>query len=246
MTTTTNQVSTVAAATPATTVTTGTAAAENPGRVAQQDLAAVDTASRLNELAVDTNAFFEARCKFTRCGKASIVALYTAAAELREFRQTLGDEFYDFARTRLGLTSADADFLLRVAEMGIDPAQFSPAVEMRMPRLMEALGAVVAAYNNINVAPPDSIDNVAPATNVTPTLTTTESTPADAMTTMPVAGSVVMPAVPESPVDATMTTPPPENTPVQPQVAADVVGNTFLAETEAAEPRHEGVGAQTE
>ena len=47
---------------------------------------------------------------------------------------------------------------------------------------------------------------------------------------VPTANSVMMPAVPESPADVTVATPPPENTTVPSQVAADVViGTTVLS-----------------
>ena len=165
-----------------------------------------------------TDDFHEAHVGANRCFRGGIVELHTAAAEVREFRLTLGDRFYDFARVRLGLSPAMANFLLRVAEMGINPERFSPAVAVRMPCLMEALATVVAAYNNTG-----AIDNVAPAAaNVT-------TAPADTMTTtMPAADSAVTPAAPKLPAEVTVATPP-ENTPVLSQVATDVViGTTVL------------------
>ncbi|MGA2256157.1 MAG: hypothetical protein ABSG53_16030 [Thermoguttaceae bacterium] len=208
------------------------AVTDNPVPAVQQNSAVGDTgpqpavpANLANYNGINTDAYHEANVNAGRGFRFGILELLRAAGELRQIRQNLGAEFPTFARCRLGLTPTEADFLLRAAELGIDPAQFSPAVEMRLPCLMEALTTVVAAYNNTG-----TIDNVAPAVT-NPTTTPTMTTPADAMMTiMPTANSVMMPAVPKPPVDATMTTPPPENTTAQPQVAADVViGTTVLS-----------------
>jgi len=99
-----------------------------------------------NTSGITTDAFHEAHVGAKGCFKGGIAALLKAAAEARNFKQILGNEFYDFARTRLGLSPALADFLLRVAGMGLDPTKFTPAVEVKLQKLLEVLGMVVETY----------------------------------------------------------------------------------------------------
>ncbi len=220
---------------------------------AQQDLAVGDDdpepavpANMGNFSGINTDNFFEAKLGSIRGLKFGVAESIKAAAEVREFEATLGDAFLDFARIRLGLTPQMAHSFLRLAALNLDTVDFSPAVEVRLPRLMEVLCAVVAAYNTINVTPPDSIDNVAPATNPTTTPATTVTTSADMMMpTTPTANSVVTPAAPESPVDVTVATPPRANTIVQPQVAADVVIGVAPPDGQrhgAGQRHHAGIG----
>jgi len=95
---------------------------------------------------VNTDGFHESRGSAVCCLKGGVVELRKAAAEITQFRQILGDKFHDFARTRLGLSPALADFLLRVAELGIDPAQFSPAVEVKMAAVMGTMARIVDTW----------------------------------------------------------------------------------------------------
>ena len=96
---------------------------------------------------ISTDNFHEARVSSIRYFKGGMVELLAAAAELSQLKQILGDGFYDFARTRLGLTRAEAALFIRLFETaGLDAVQFSPIVKVKMPRLLEVLGLVVAIY----------------------------------------------------------------------------------------------------
>ena len=93
-----------------------------------------------------TDNFHDSHGRATCCLKGGTAALSASAAEVRQFQVALGDRFYDFARVRLGLAPSLADFLLRVAEMGLDPARFSPAIEVKMAAVMEMMARIVDAW----------------------------------------------------------------------------------------------------
>ncbi len=98
---------------------------------------------------VDTDEYHEAKGTAVCCLKGSILALHTAAAEVRQFKAALGAEFHEFARTRLGLTPAMAEFFVRLAVLGLDPERFSPAVEVKLPELLAVLGQVTGLYTDV-------------------------------------------------------------------------------------------------
>lgn len=143
---------TTATLTPALQATPGTPAAENSAASAQEqgagdtDQQPVAPAIVDNYGRVSTDGFHESHGRACCCFKGGIVELIKAAAEVRQFQVALGDRFYDFARCRLGLTPTMADFLVRVAELGIDPAQFSPAIEVKMAAAMETVAWIVDAW----------------------------------------------------------------------------------------------------
>ena len=99
-----------------------------------------------NYSGVNTDDFHASHGGAVCCFKGGIIALHTAAAEVCQFRQTRGDSFRDFAQTRLGLTPLMTDFLVHVAEIGIDPAQFSPAIEVKMAAVMGTMARIVATW----------------------------------------------------------------------------------------------------
>jgi len=97
----------------------------------------------------DTDSFFDAHVSANRCLKGALVALQGAAAELSQLMQGVGAGFYAVAQSRLGLAPATADFYIRLAKSaGLDAAQFSPVVEVKLARLMATLGTVVGLYND--------------------------------------------------------------------------------------------------
>ena len=102
------------------------------------------SADNYNEINAD--AFHDANVSAVRCFKGGVVALHTAAVETQQIKELLGDGFHDFARTRLGLTPTMANFLLRVPELSIDPAQLSPIVDVKMSSVMGVLGQVDSLY----------------------------------------------------------------------------------------------------
>jgi hypothetical protein len=104
---------------------------------------------------INTDVAHEALVDGRRLGKATAAAMLKVGVELKQFKQTLGSGFYDFARTRLGLTPAIADFFIRLSETaGLDVAQFSPAIEMKLPRLLDVFGVVVATYTAATAGAP--------------------------------------------------------------------------------------------
>lgn len=119
-----------------------------------------------NYSGINSDKFHKANGSAKGCGKGTVVALHTAATELRQFKQVLGDSFHDFARTRLGLAPEMADFLVRVAELGLDPAQFSPAIEVKLSAVLETMARIVATWATI-------ISGTMPTANGTANVTST-------------------------------------------------------------------------
>ena len=177
MTVTSQQTRTITTAAAASTAnsTAGTAAAEDRAARTLEQAAAVAEQRQARQAhagnypGIETDNFFDANVNAVRCIKGGIVEMVRAAAELRQIRQTVDAEFYDFARCRLGLTSGMADFLLHVAEMGVDPARFSPVVEVKMTAVMETMARIVAAWAAVNSGAAYMASGTANVTTTTPT-----------------------------------------------------------------------------
>ena len=148
---------------------------------------------------INTDDFHQAHGSAVSCCKGGIAGLAKAAAVLRQIQPVLDTQFYEFTKTRLGLTPEITDFFLRVAELNIDPGKYSPAIDVKLARLLEALHAAVGGYN-------------------APTAPTASNVVA------PVANNASSPSAALTPADETVTTPPamtPENIPTKQQAGFD-------------------------
>jgi hypothetical protein len=100
---------------------------------------------------VNTDDFHDANVSANRCLRGGVGLLHMAAAQARQIEHILGDKFHDFARTRLGLAPMMTDFLLRVAEMGINPAQFSPDIEVKLAAVIGMMTQIVDTWAAVTV-----------------------------------------------------------------------------------------------
>jgi hypothetical protein len=82
-----------------------------------------------------------------RLGKAALVAAIEAGAVLQQERNRRGDEFVAWVNTCLGLTPSEAACFIRFFEKsGMRPDRLSPAVEVKLPRVLELLGQLNTAF----------------------------------------------------------------------------------------------------
>ena len=145
-------ITTTAMPTPMATVPAGAAVAGDCAAGPQEHPAAgvdqcpVAQANVDNDSKVNADDFHEAHVGVVRLGKGFLREVAAAAAALSLIKSIVGDKFYEFARRRLGLSPTAADFLLRVAELGIDPAKLSPAVEVKLPAVMGIMARIVGVW----------------------------------------------------------------------------------------------------
>jgi hypothetical protein len=82
-----------------------------------------------------------------RFGKAALVKAIEAGAVLQEERSRRGDDFGDWVDTQLGLSRDEADCYIRFYEESpVRPEQLSPAVEVKLPGVLELLGQLHTTY----------------------------------------------------------------------------------------------------
>ena len=93
-------------------------------------------------------------CAVIRLLKGSLTAMLRAGAALAEARGILGSTFPHWVQTKLPLTTAEADLLVRffVAESGIREKDLSPTREMKLSRLVELLEELVGMWHNDDLA----------------------------------------------------------------------------------------------
>ena len=86
--------------------------------------------------------------------KGSLAAMLRAGASLAEARGILGSAFPHWVQTKLPLTTAEADLLVRffVAESGIREKDLSPTREMKLSRLVELLEEFVGMWHSDDLA----------------------------------------------------------------------------------------------
>ena len=85
-----------------------------------------------------------------RLVKGSLRAMLRTGAALAEAQGILGSAFPHWVQTRLPLTVAEADFLVRlsVAKSGIDEKELSPTREVKLARLVELFEELTGMWHN--------------------------------------------------------------------------------------------------
>ena len=92
--------------------------------------------------------------------KGALVLMLTIGTKLIQLRQTLGDGFAEFVRTRLPFDLAEAELFMRLAQTpGLVMADFTPPVAVAMPRLMEVYGLVGETYADVAGTPQNGQGN---------------------------------------------------------------------------------------
>jgi hypothetical protein len=80
-----------------------------------------------------------------RLGKAALVAAIEVGAVLHQERSRFGDDFEEWVDTQLALSPSEAECYVRFYEESrVRPEQLSPAVEVKLPRVLELLGQLNA------------------------------------------------------------------------------------------------------
>ncbi len=83
--------------------------------------------------------------------KGSIVRMHGVGVKLTTEQHLLGDKFADFVWTQLPFDLREAQLFMAVAATpGLEAANFTPAVEVKLPRLLEVMGQIVSMWSTIN------------------------------------------------------------------------------------------------
>jgi hypothetical protein len=84
--------------------------------------------------------------------KGAAVRMLTLGPKFTQLRQTLGnDKFAEFVRTELPLDLREARLFTALASTpGLEAANFTPPIEIKLPRLLEVMGQVVSIWSTIN------------------------------------------------------------------------------------------------
>jgi hypothetical protein len=97
-----------------------------------------------------------------RLGKRALVDAIETGTVLQEERNRRGDDFGNWVDTQLGLSRSEAECYIRFyEESGIRTEQLSPAVEVKLPRVLELLGQLNNAVGKgaVPVRPAGTDDN---------------------------------------------------------------------------------------
>jgi hypothetical protein len=82
-----------------------------------------------------------------RLGKAALMAAIETGAVLHEERTRRGDDFEEWVDKQLAVSREEAAGYIRYYESGVRPEQLSPAVEVKLDRVLELLGQLHTAYS---------------------------------------------------------------------------------------------------
>jgi len=86
--------------------------------------------------------------------KGSLRAMLRTGMALTEVQGILGSEFPHWVRTKLSLTPAEADFIVRFssAKSGLNEEDLTPIQEVKLSRLLEILEQFVGMWQDDNLA----------------------------------------------------------------------------------------------